>query len=168
MMSAWWIFVFYLCERSFELWLAGRNRRRLLARGGRESGNASYRRIVLLHSAFFAALILEAWPWRIPFDRLTLSSLALLALLQLARYWCILTLGEYWNTRIIVVPGAPRVRRGPYRWLRHPNYLVVSLEIAALPLLLRAPVTLIVFSLANLIILRQRIALEEAALKDLS
>jgi methyltransferase len=82
------------------------------------------------------------------------------------RYWCILTLGVFWNTRILVLPGAAAVRRGPYRFLRHPNYLVVTLEFALLPLLMRAPFTLVVFSLANLAVLRRRIRFEEQALRE--
>ena len=85
-------------------------------------------------------------------------------LLMIIRYWCILSLGPYWNTRIIVVPRQAQIKRGPYRWLRHPNYLVVSLEFILIPLLLRAPWTLCIFSLVNLIVLRQRIALEQRAL----
>jgi methyltransferase len=165
-MSLWWIFAFYFAERLFELWLAARNRRILLARGGREFYPETFRSLVWLHSLFFAALLLESYPWLVPLDRLTLFCLAGLALLMGLRYWCILTLGVHWNARILVLPGAPAVRRGPYRLLKHPNYLAVTLEFALLPLLMRAPLTLVVFSLANLAVLRQRIALEEQALRE--
>jgi len=164
-MSLWWIFGFYFAERIFELGLARRNRRTLIARGGREFFPESYRTVVWLHALFFIALLLESYPWRVPLDALTVFCLTLLVVLQAVRYWCIVSLGPYWNTRIIVVPGAKVVRRGPYRFLRHPNYLVVTLEFAALPLLMRAPLTLFVFSLANLAVLRRRIHLEEEALR---
>ncbi len=165
-MSAWWIFLLFFVERGFELWLARRNRQRTLTRGGREYAPQSYRRLVSMHVLFFVSLIVESWPWRIPLDSLTLFCLTILLLLQILRYWCIASLGARWNTRIIVVPGESPIRRGPYRWLRHPNYLAVTLEIAVLPLLLRAPFTLLVFSLANLALLRQRIGLEEQALQE--
>jgi methyltransferase len=165
-MSLWWVFGFYFGERLFELRLARWNRRRLEARGGREFHPETYRTIVLLHTLFFASLMAESFPWRVPLDSLTLFCLTFLLLLQALRYWCIISLGEYWNTRIILVPGAEARRRGPYRVLRHPNYLAVTLEFAIIPLLMRAPLTLIVFSLANLVVLRQRIRLEEEALRE--
>jgi len=104
-MSLWWIFAFYLAERGLELLIARRNRRRLLARGGLELHPESYRVIVWLHSLFFAALLIESFPWSVPLDALTLFCLAALALLQVLRYACIAALGEVWNTRIIVLPA---------------------------------------------------------------
>jgi methyltransferase len=124
----------------------------------------SFRVLVALHGAFLLALALESFPWRVPADLRTVSCLGVLLLLAGLRYWCISTLGPHWNIRIILVPGAPVIRRGPYRILRHPNYLVVVLEFLFLPLLCRAPITMAVFSVANLLVLRQRIRLEEAAL----
>lgn len=165
-MSLWWVFVFFFSERLFELWLAARNRRILLARGGREFFPETFKELVLLHTLFFAALLGESYPWRVPLDHLTLFCFAALVLLMGLRYWCIFTLGVFWNTRILVLPGATAVRKGPYRFLRHPNYLVVTLEFALLPLLMRAPFTLVGFSLANLIVLRRRIRFEEQALRE--
>jgi methyltransferase len=165
-MSLWWVLVFFFAERLFELWLAAHNRRILLARGGREFFPETFKELVLLHTLFFAALLGESYPWQVPLDSLTLFCLATLVVLMGLRYWCILTLGVFWNTRILVLPGTAAVRRGPYRFLKHPNYLVVTLEFALLPLLMRAPLTLIVFSLANLAILRRRIRFEEQALRE--
>ncbi|MFO7984082.1 MAG: isoprenylcysteine carboxylmethyltransferase family protein [Desulfuromonadales bacterium] len=165
-MSAWWILIFLIIERLFELVLSRRNRGKMLARGGREYFPENYRHIVVLHISFFAALILESWPWRIPLDALTIFGLAALGLTMMLRYWCVLTLKEHWNTRIIVVPGAAPIRKGPYRFMRHPNYMAVTLEFAVIPLLLRAPLTLVVFTILNLGILRRRIALEEQALDE--
>ncbi len=165
-MSVWWVFGFYFLERGIELVVARRNRRIVLERGGVEFAPETYRSIVVMHVLFFAALIVESWPWRIPLDALTIFCLSALLLLQGLRYWCIVSLKERWNTRILVVPGEPPVCRGPYRLMRHPNYVVVVLEFALIPLLMRAPLTLIVFSVANLILLRRRIRLEEKALRD--
>jgi len=164
--SLLWIFAFYGAERCFELWLSRRNRKALVARGGQEYYPESFASMAWLHALFFVALLLESHPWRIPFDRLTLCSLVALMALMVLRYWCIASLGVFWNTRIVVLPGARVVRRGPYRFLKHPNYLVVTLELALLPLLMRAPLTLLFFSLANLAVLRRRIRLEELALQE--
>jgi methyltransferase len=165
-MSLWWVFSFYFTERLFELLQSRKNLRLLLARGGREFYPETYRVIVGLHVCFFVALIAESWPWLVPLDTLTIFCLAAIFFLQALRYWCVAFLGIYWNTRIIVVPGTRVQNRGPYRFMRHPNYLVVTLEFLILPLLCRAPFTLVVFSLLNLAVLRQRIALEEKVLRD--
>lgn len=165
-MSLWWIFAFLLLERLFELRLAAKNHRILLQRGGREFFPESYPAIVWLHLLFAISLIAESYPWSIPLDRLTLFCLGGILLLQLGRYWCIYSLKEFWNTRIILVPGAKVCRNGPYRFMRHPNYLVVTLEFTIIPLLARAPATLMIFSLVNLFVLRRRIALEEQALRE--
>lgn len=159
-----WVFAWLLAARALELLVSRRNRRRLLARGGREYAPASFRHIALLHGLFIVALAVEAWPWRIPLDGLSVGCLAALLILQAGRWWCMAALGEKWNVRVIVVPGERPLRTGPYRWLRHPNYLLVALEFVLLPLLMRAWITLVVFSLANLLLLRQRIRQEELAL----
>ena len=167
-MDLGWLFLVYAAERLGEVWLARRNRRLLLARGGREHPRDNYPIIVGLHLLFWLCLVAESWPWHVPLDPLSLICLLGLAGLMALRYWCILTLGLRWNTRIIVLPDLDPIRRGPYRWLRHPNYLVVTLEFLLLPLLMRAPYTLVVFSLANLVVLRKRIALEEEVLRNAS
>jgi methyltransferase len=164
--SVAWVVPAVCGQRLFELWLSRRNRLRLLARGGKESRPDTYRAMVALHALFLASLAWESHPWRIPLDGRTVGCLGALAAVTALRYWTIASLGEYWNTRVIVVPGAQVVRRGPYRFLRHPNYLVIVLEFLLLPLLMRAPATLVLFSLANLAVLRQRIRIEEEALRS--
>jgi methyltransferase len=159
-----WIFPVLAAQRLFELWLSRRHFRRLSDRGGREFAPATFPWFVALHAGFLASLAVEGHPWRVPANGLTWACLGALAVLMAMRYWCIGSLGVHWNTRIVVLPGAERIRRGPYRWLPHPNYLVVALEFLVLPLLFRAPVTLVVFFPLNLLLLRQRIRLEERAL----
>ncbi len=161
-----WIFGVVALQRLFELRLSRRNQMILEAIGGREYHPESFRNVAALHGLFLATLLAESYPWRIPFDALTASCLAALVLLSGLRYWCVSTLGAYWNVRIVVVPGAAAIRTGPYRYLRHPNYLAVALEFLFLPLLLRAPVTLAVFLIPGLLVLRQRIRLEELALRE--
>jgi methyltransferase len=166
MISLAWVAPAVAAQRLVELWLCRRNRRRLLARGGREVRPDTYRPMVALHVLFLAALAIESYPWRVPADTRTWACLGALATVTALRYWAIASLGEFWNTRIVVVPGTHLTRTGPYRFLRHPNYLAIVLEFLLLPLLMRAPVTLVLFSLANLVALRQRIRIEEEALRE--
>ncbi|TWB40491.1 isoprenylcysteine carboxyl methyltransferase family protein [Nitrospirillum pindoramense] len=147
-------------QRLAELRVANRNTRRLLAQGGQEVGRAHYPLFIVLHSAWLAALFLF-----VPADApIVWPLVALLIPLQLARYWVIRTLGPYWTTRIITLPQAPLVRRGPFRWVRHPNYCVVVAEIAAVPLAFGAWRLALIFSIANALLLAHRIRVEEAAL----
>lgn len=167
MISLAWVAPAVAAQRLWELRLCRRNRRRLLARGGREVRPDTYGTMVALHIFFLASLALESYPWRVPVDARTWACLATLAAVTVLRYWTIASLGEYWNTRVVIVRGMRLVHSGPYRFLRHPNYLVIVLEFLLLPLLMRAPVTLVLFSLANLAALRRRIRIEETALEDI-
>lgn len=148
--------------RLAELVHARRNTQRLLARGGREVGAGHYPLFMILHGAWLAALALAISPDRLPSPTL----LALFSLLMMARLWVVLSLGPYWTTRIITLPGAPLRRRGPYRFLRHPNYVIVAAEIAVLPLAFGAWELAALFSLLNGLLLRHRIRIENAALAD--
>ncbi|MGY6534106.1 MAG: isoprenylcysteine carboxyl methyltransferase family protein [Pararhodobacter sp.] len=147
-------------QRLSELALARRNTARLLASGAREHAAGHYPLFVLLHGGWLAAMALltePAPPLHVP--------LALgFAVLFGARFWVIASLGRYWTTRIITPSDAPLVRRGPYRLIRHPNYLVVALEVPLVPLLLGLPGVALVFGLLNLALLAWRIRAEEEAL----
>ncbi len=147
-------------QRLAELGYARRNARRLLAAGGVEHGAGHYPLFVALHGAWLAALFVLV-PAEAPADW---GLLGLYGLLQLGRLWVIASLGGRWTTRVIAVPGAPLVTRGPYRLLRHPNYLVVALEIPVLPLAFGAWQIALGFGLANLALLAWRIRVEEQAL----
>jgi methyltransferase len=136
--------------------------KRLLADGAREHGAAHYPLLVALHAAWLAAL----W-WSAPGRPVDLPLLAIFALLQLGRVWVIATLGRRWTTRIIVLPGAPLIRAGPYRLVNHPNYLIVAAEIAVLPLVFGLVELALVFSILNLLVLAVRIRSENAALRSL-
>ncbi|WP_119420928.1 isoprenylcysteine carboxyl methyltransferase family protein [Desertibaculum subflavum] len=147
-------------QRLAELVLAARNTRRLRAQGAVEVGGGHYPLIVALHAAWIAALAL-----RVPADAPgSWPLLGLFLVLQFARVWIIASLGPYWTTRIITLPGMPLVHRGPYRWLRHPNYVVVALEIAVLPLAFGAVWIAAAFSALNAALLWHRIRVENAAL----
>jgi len=146
-------------QRLAELLLSARNEKRLRAAGAYEVGQGHYPVMVALHAAWLGGLWFLA-PGQPP----NWSIVALYALLQGARYWVIASLGERWTTRVIVLPGAPLVQRGPYRFLRHPNYWVVALEIALLPLAFGLVAYAVVFSALNAALLAWRIHVEDAAL----
>lgn len=146
-------------ERLAELWWARRNTAGLMARGAVEHAPGHYPLIVALHAAWLAGLWLLGW------DRpVSVVWLAVFVALQAGRLWVLATLGPRWTTRIIVLKGETLVRRGPYRFVPHPNYLVVAGEIAVLPLCLGLPLYALVFSLANAAVLAIRIRAEAAAL----
>ena len=147
-------------QRLAELVVAQRNTKRLLQEGGREIGSRHYPLFVLLHGGWLVAMFLLI-PSNAP---VSLLPLAAFVVLQFLRVWIVATLGRFWTTRIITVPGAPLVRRGPYRFLRHPNYVVVIGEIALLPLAFGAWQIALLFSLLNLALLWHRIRIEDAAL----
>jgi methyltransferase len=154
-------------QRLFELRLSLRNERRILQRGGREHTPETYRWIVTLHAAWFAAMLLEVFASRRKFHpRLAASAFSLFATGQALRLTAIRTLGWRWSTRVMTVPGASPVQHGIYRYMRHPNYLGVELEILAAPLVHSAYLTSAVFGVANALLLRDRIRREEQALEE--
>ncbi len=153
---------FILFQRLGELALAHYNTRRLLTQGGVEHGAEHYPFLVVLHGGWLAALVLRT-PLDAPVDEF---GLALFVLLQVGRLWVLTTLGPYWTTRIITVPGAPLIRSGPYRYLKHPNYAVVAGEIAVVPLMLGDLAVAVVFSGLNALLLAVRIRAENAALAN--
>ena len=147
-------------QRLGELAVAARNTRHLRAAGAIELDAGGYPLFVLLHAAWLLSLALlvpasaaPSWPL-----------LAVFAALQLGRLWVIASLGRYWTTRLIVLPDRPLVSRGPYRFINHPNYLIVIAEIAVLPLAFGAAMIAAVFSAANLVVLARRVMIEERAL----
>jgi methyltransferase len=154
-----WLLGFVTLQRAGELVLARRNTEALRARGAVEFGQSHYPVMVAFHAAWLAGL----W-WLGHAEPLNTGFVALFAFLQMLRVWVIASLGERWTTRIIVLPGAPPVRRGPYRRLRHPNYIVVALEIAIVPLALGLPVYAGIFAVVQIPLLMHRMAVEGAAL----
>ncbi len=161
-MSILWLLVgLVIVQRLAELGLARRNARRLLANGGVESGAKHYPLFIMLHGGWLLALLIL-----VPPDSPANPALvSLFVVLQGLRVWIIASLGQHWTTRIIVIPGKPLVRRGPYRWIRHPNYLVVAAEIAVLPLVFAAWKIALVFSLLDTALLAWRIRVENEALR---
>ena len=155
-------------ERVAELVVSTRNAAWSKERGGVETGLGHYPFMVVLHTGFLVAMLVEAVVRRpdVP-AALAWSMLLAVVAAQALRWWCIATLGRRWNTRVIVVPGLSPVRSGPYRWLSHPNYVAVVVEGVALPLVHASWVTALVFTVANAALLTVRLRAENAALATL-
>lgn len=167
-MIYWAILVATIAERIIELFISNRNAAWSFAQGGREFGREHYRWMVLLHTSYLVSCVAEP----LVFERSISTEFAavfivIVILTQALRWWVIATLGAQWNTRVIIVPGLERVRRGPFRFFEHPNYIAVIVELAALPLITGAWMTSLVFSILNLWLLKVRISVENQALATL-
>lgn len=155
------LLAFVTAQRLSELVIARRNTMALFAKGGREIAPDHYPYMVALHTGWLAGL------WMLAAGQpVQLFWFGLFMLLQVLRLWVLTTLGGRWTTRIIILPGAPLVEGGPYRFFKHPNYMIVTGEIAALPLAFGMPLYALVFSLLNAAVLTVRIRAENAALKS--
>lgn len=153
-------------ERVFELWLSARNARWAHAQGGVEAGAEHFPFMVALHLLMPVACFAEILFFARPASPVVAAiAVGVIVLSMGLRYWAIRALGPFWNTRVIVVPKATPVQRGPYRWVRHPNYVAVMLETLALPLAHGAWLAAILFGALQLLMLRVRIRTEEAALE---
>lgn len=156
-------------ERLAELVIARRNLRWSLERGGVETGLGHYPAMVALHTGLLAGALVEVTVAGRTFDpAVGWTMTAVVVASQALRWWCVHTLGPRWNTRVIVLPGVPPVARGPYRWLRHPNYVAVAAEGIALPLVHGAWITALLFTVLNAVLMRVRIRCENAALGDVT
>ena len=156
-------------ERLAELVLTRRNSQRLIARGGYEVGKEHFGVMALMHTALLVSIPLEIYLLDRPFiPILGYSMLGLLVFTMALRYWAVTTLGDRWTARIFVVPDESPVVGGPYRYLRHPNYLAVILEVIALPLIHTAWITALWATIANALMLQVRIRAEEQALAESS
>ena len=152
-------------ERLVELAVARRNAAWSFAHGGKEFGQGHYPVIVAMHSLLLVACIVEVATLHRPFlPWLGWPMVGIVVLSTVVRWWCAMTLGKHWNPRLIIVPGAPLVVRGPYRWVHHPNYAAVIAEVAALPLVHAAWLTAFTFTVANAAVLSVRIRTENSVL----
>jgi methyltransferase len=152
-------------ERLVELAVSRRNAAWSFAHGGKEFGRGHYPVMVAMHTLLLVACIVEVATLHRPFlPWLGWPMVGIVVLSTVVRWWCAATLGKHWNPRLIVVPNAPLVDRGPYRWIHHPNYAAVAAEVVALPLVHSAWVTAIAFTLANAAVLNVRIRAENSAL----
>jgi methyltransferase len=158
------VLVYVIIQRLVELVYAQANTRRLLADGGREYGRGHYPLFILLHGGWLLAIALAAKPASSP----NLPLLSAFIGSQIFRFWTLASIGRWWTTRIISAPHFARVRRGPYRFFPHPNYALVVVEIALLPLLLGSDWIALLFSLLNLCLIGWRLRIENGVLKERS
>ncbi len=159
------IFLFLIAQRVTELFIAKRNEEWMRNRGGVEHGNEHYPYIVGLHVLFLLSFFAEVKVFQRELSELWYVLVPILFLTQLMRYWAVISLGNYWNTKILIVPNDVVVSRGPYKFLKHPNYIVVAVEILLLPLLFHAYITALLFTILNAIMMTVRIPAEEQALQ---
>jgi len=155
-----WVLLIVVIQRVVELLISRHNTARLIAAGGTEHGANHYIFIVAVHFAWIAVMYF----FIAPDQPASMPLIALFFALQLMRVWVIASLGRHWTTRVITVPGHVRVEHGPYRWIRHPNYVVVMLEIILLPIAFDAWAIAVIFGLLNGLVLAHRIRVENAAL----
>lgn len=153
-------------QRFIELGIAKRNERSLKSRGAIEFGSEHYPWIVMLHISFFTFLIMEVMVTDKELSILWPLWLTIFIIAQLGRIWVILSLGKHWNTKILVLPDAPLIVRGPYKYVKHPNYIIVAVEILVLSLLFNGYLTAIFFTILNIWMMSVRIPAEERALKQ--
>lgn len=155
------LLVYVIVERLLELVIARRNTQRLFARGAQEAGASHYPFMVVLHAAWLMSIL--AWAV-LASPAVSVPFLVLFLALQGLRIWVMASLGPYWTTRIITLADAPLIKRGPYKFIRHPNYVVVVLEIATLPLVFGAWQIAAIFSVLNAAMLWVRIRAENRVL----
>ncbi len=159
---------FIIFQRILELLVARNNEKWIKSKGGYEVGANHYPYMVAIHIGFFISLIIEFMVFKQAVSRFWLLLFVVFISLQIMRVWVIASLGRFWNTKILVLPGAHVVKKGPFHFIRHPNYVVVTSEIIIIPLMFEAYFTAIVFTLLNIIILSVRIPKEEAALREVT
>lgn len=153
-----------ITQRFIELFIAKRNEKWMKANGAIEVGQEHYKYIVLLHFLFFISFLIEVSHYDNNISPIWPAFLALFALTQILRVWCMKSLGRFWNTKILIMPNVAVISSGPYKYIKHPNYLVVALELFIIPLFFQAYITAFTFSLLNTVMMLIRIPSEEKAL----
>lgn len=164
MIAFYFLLSFLLAQRSVELAIAKRHEKFLRRLGAVEVDKPGYRTIVLMHAAFFASLATEFVLMKRQINPYWITLITIFAAAQALRYWAIVSLGVYWNTKIIITAGHRLISKGPYKFIRHPNYVAVITEIAVIPLICSCYITAVLFTVLNAIVLRRRIRLESRAL----
>ncbi|MBU7593225.1 isoprenylcysteine carboxyl methyltransferase family protein [Metabacillus halosaccharovorans] len=159
------VFFFLIVQRITELFIARKNEKWMKNRGGIEHGKDHYPYIVSLHLLFLISFFIEVQVFRRELTDIWFVMFPILFVTQFLRYWSVFSLGNYWNTKIMIVPGDVVISRGPYKFVKHPNYIVVAVEILLLPLLFHAYITAILFTILNVVMMTIRIPAEESALQ---
>jgi len=156
-----------ILQRISELLISKRNEKIMLSKGGVEFGQRHYKFIVVVHSLFFVSLIFEKIMLKRELSDFWVYLFIIFLLAQFLRYWAIISLGVHWNTRVIVIPGDKLIVRGPYKFMHHPNYLAVTIELAVIPLIFSCYITALAILVLYLILLKERISVENEALATL-
>ncbi|MCY7762205.1 isoprenylcysteine carboxyl methyltransferase family protein [Bacillus spizizenii] len=164
----WLLIAILIAQRAAEMAVARQNEQKVKKQGAIEFGESHYPYIISMHILFFLSLIAEVLLMNKQPSSWWIGIAAAILIVQAVRYWALCSLGAYWNTKILVVPGAELVKKGPYKWMKHPNYTVVILEILLIPLLYQAYVTMCLFSIVNAVLLTVRIRTEDKALEEYS
>ncbi|WP_405103711.1 isoprenylcysteine carboxyl methyltransferase family protein [Oceanobacillus sp. FSL H7-0719] len=162
----WFIFTFIILQRVVELTIARRNEKWMINRGGVEWGGEHYKWFIIVHVLFFFSILIEVSIRDDSSFVLNKTLFVLFVMTQLARAWCIQSLGKFWNTKIIILPGLSLISRGPYKYVKHPNYIIVGMELFIIPLLFGAYITAILFPVLHILLLFIRIPLENKALSE--
>jgi methyltransferase len=169
-MVGFWVFVMaciLISQRLLELYIAKNNYTGSVAAGAQEFGKEHYPLFFILHISWFIGWIVESSIGKTTLSELWYLWLSLFVIAQIVRYWCIISLGQAWNTRILVIPGKKLISKGPYQFIKHPNYVAVAVELLVVPLIFGATITAIIATLCNAcLILGIRIPLEEKALRE--
>lgn len=160
----WGLLIFIVCQRLIELVIAKSNETWMLERGGVEEGEEHYKWFILLHVFFFLSIFLEIMFTESSNQQLNYYLLVIFLFSQIGRVWCIASLGRFWNTKIIILPGVSLISKGPYKYLKHPNYLIVAIELFIIPLLFKAYLTALLFPLLHILLLKIRVPSENKAL----
>ncbi|MEK4228204.1 isoprenylcysteine carboxyl methyltransferase family protein [Solibacillus sp. FSL H8-0538] len=155
-----------IAQRLIEVLIAKRNEKRMFAQGAYEVGASHYPYMLALHSSFFVSLFAEVLYFERSISLIFPVLFVIFLIVQALRIWCLTSLGQFWNTKIIILPGSNVIKTGPYRFIRHPNYVIVCMEILLLPLMFQAYLTALVFTCLNFAMLLVRIPQEEKALRE--
>ncbi|MFD1336294.1 isoprenylcysteine carboxyl methyltransferase family protein [Oceanobacillus iheyensis] len=162
------LFVFIILQRLIELIIASKNERWMLAKGGIEIEPQQHKWFIMVHGLFFISIIVELILSNPSIPELFILWFSLFIATQFVRIWSITSLGKYWNTKIIILPGSTLVKRGPYKYVKHPNYIIVGIELFVIPMMFGAYWTAVIFPFFHLILMSIRIPAEEKALTSLN
>ncbi len=162
----WLLIAILIAQRAAEMAVARQNEQKVKQQGAMEFGESHYPYMIIMHILFFLSLMAEVLLMNKQPSSWWIAIAVAITTVQAVRYWALCSLGSYWNTKILVVTGAELVKKGPYKWMKHPNYTVVILEIVLIPLLYQAYVTMCLFSILNAAMLTVRIRTEDKALEE--
>jgi methyltransferase len=162
----WILLIGIIVQRLVELVIAKRNELWIIERGGIERGKEHYKWFIIVHTLFFCSLLLEITLLDFSQFKLSIPLFFIFMVTQFFRIWCIQSLGKFWNTKILILPNHTLISKGPYRFIKHPNYIIVGIELFIIPLLFGAMITATLFPILHLLLMTVRIPAENKALAE--